>query len=49
MDADDEFLDKAIEGAVLFALIREKSVHVLQDYWFRKILQMLSSKELSKE
>jgi hypothetical protein len=45
MDADDEFLDKAIEGAVFLPLIRVKSVPVHQDYWFRKILQMHLLKE----
>jgi hypothetical protein len=45
MDADDEFLDKAIEGAVLFALIRVKSVPVHQDYWSRKIFMMHLLKE----
>ena len=38
MDADDEFFDKAIEGAVLFALkIKVKSVLVLLDYWFMNL------------
>ena len=37
MDKDDAFLDKAIEGAVLFAFNQGKFALVLQDSWCKKI------------
>ena len=43
MDADDEFLDKAVEGAVFLRLIKVKFVLVLLDYWFMNLLQLINS------